>query len=639
MAVLLPSRDVVLTELEKEFRRRGVPFVVHKGIGFWQRQEVRDLVNLALSLTDPSDELALFAVLRGPIGQCADGDLLFLSQLGRQRIGRGLEILARRGGELDLASAADWQRLTGPARLALLEHWDARPEEERRRLCELARWYQAWQEAVDRIPASDLLQRVLEESGAYALYAAETDADVTLANLGKLFDAIDAEEQRSQAGLARLAQRLRDLVDHTSKEEQAPVSDGRDAIQIMTVHAAKGLQFPVVAVMKLERRALRGFAPPLLVKNAWDPLLAEDAADLPDVRPGTLSVAIRHPRRPREMYTPRLLTALRSLDQAQELAESRRLFYVAATRAQERLILAARQPRVGKDGKPRKLPESWQKWFEDALRLSEDDLKQGFWQDRERGHRIAIITAVARTEPLTPAIYVPEETLDLEPLAQAVDEVFLSMDECVARLNGAEPAVESASFARAVGMLVERALRDEISLDNRETLEAFAGRLAARADSVCGAAGGLGNPSYDTRRIAERAAQVLRALRQGGPMRDRVCRLLAADGESDVPFRLALGRAKIFGMFDKLIDKGKGYEIVAWCGGPDRSTVEDARRRLLALALLRSGRAALNEGRVIIQGVSLERVEAAVAAFPAEELEKTAARWIEQISHTPTVPC
>src|SRR5207302_5151561 len=103
MAVLLPSRSTVLTELEKELRRRGVPFIVTKGIGFWQRQEVRDVINLTACLADFGDELALFAVLRSPLGQWTDTEILFLSQLGSGSLMRGLQEVFSIGSELPAA--------------------------------------------------------------------------------------------------------------------------------------------------------------------------------------------------------------------------------------------------------------------------------------------------------------------------------------------------------------------------------------------------------------------------------------------------------------------------------------------------------------------------------------------------------
>src|SRR5262249_38405557 len=130
MAVLLPSRSVVLTELENVLRRRGVPYVVTKGIGFWQRQEIRDLVNLAVCLADAGNDLALFAVLRGPIGQRSDTECYFFSQLGRGSIERGLAFLRHRPAPSEaLAPIAsdprheEWNRLPARAQTALSEFW------------------------------------------------------------------------------------------------------------------------------------------------------------------------------------------------------------------------------------------------------------------------------------------------------------------------------------------------------------------------------------------------------------------------------------------------------------------------------------------------------------------------------------
>src|SRR5206468_12904016 len=136
---------------------------------------------------------------------------------------------------------------------------------------------------------------------------------------------------------AQLARRLRTLVEEATGEEQASLAQDQDAVQVMTVHAAKGLEFPVVAIMKMQRKADGGWPRRLLVKTPWDQLLDEDRTELGLVAAGTVALTLRHARRPREWYVPRLLRALRGLDTAQDLAESRRVFYVAATRAKEHL--------------------------------------------------------------------------------------------------------------------------------------------------------------------------------------------------------------------------------------------------------------------------------------------------------------
>src|SRR5947209_6539585 len=130
-----------------------------------------------------------------------------------------------------------------------------------------------------------------------------------LANLERLFGIIRAEDGQSLPGLSRLARWLHEQMSNSLKEEQATLSPGSNAVQIMTVHAAKGLEFPVVAVMKMERKVDRRSNARLLVSNVGEPLLPRDAEFVAQPKPGTMAVKVRHPRRPRETYTPRLFKA------------------------------------------------------------------------------------------------------------------------------------------------------------------------------------------------------------------------------------------------------------------------------------------------------------------------------------------
>lgn len=428
MAVLLPSRTTVLTQIEDEFRARGVPFVVTGGIGFWQRQEVIDVINLASFLADRGDELALFALLRSPLGQLTDTEILFLSQLGMGSLWRGLRYVMQAGealnpdgpdrsdgSETNVWRAVHWSRLPDAVRLALQEFWAPYPGNQKEKLRKTARLFDTWRRRVDRMAHADLLQRSLEESGAYALYAGGAEGPVMLANLERLFDHIRALEVRSAPDINRLARHLHVLRDEVENEQQATLARDTDAVQIMTVHAAKGLEFPVVAVLKMERRAARGGRAALMVKSPWDGVLAVDSAAFGDIAGGTIAVSVRHPQRPRgDLYKPQLLRALRRLDQAQELAESRRLFYVAGTRAQERLILAGKEPAKRQDGSPRQLPICWQLWFEEALGISGAHKQAGKWEDASSGQKVQIITEVRDLRPpAVPAIEPPAAPVDL----------------------------------------------------------------------------------------------------------------------------------------------------------------------------------------------------------------------------------
>ncbi len=662
MAVLLPSRTVVLGELEKEFRRRNIPFVVTRGIGFWQRQEVRDVINLATCLADPGDELALFAVLRGPLGLLTDTEILFLSQLGLSSLARGLRLIARAGATLfppkentapDHPANAEMAHPLSPEHRSVLEEvWQTFPDDAKDRLRAAASRLAVWRQRVDRLAHADLLQRALEESGAYVVYAAEAEGDVILANLARLFDLIRAEEVRSAPGLSRLTRKLRRRMDEAFQEEQATLAPDQDTVQVMTVHAAKGLEFPVVAVLKMERKADRGAYPRLMVVGPTDVLLKEDTQELPEPRPGTVAVSVRHPRRPREMYAPRLLKALHRLDVAQQVAESRRLFYVAATRAKERLILAGKPPRLLSKGGTAKLPVSWQKWFEEALQLTEAHKQRQLWEDPAHGFRVTIITEAQGGEPVAEVIpEVPTEPLALQIIQESARFPVIAAGTLIEwwlhhraqgspNLDYREMTTDGhASFAnrsleQVVGILLQRLFEmgDTVLPQSGRTLPRFVEALAVNLLSAPapGEEGGeldWAPPIHPAalRAVVDAAIRAVEGLHQNMPEMQKVRRLLTVAGEVEVNWTLKLGRRLVIGRFDKLLATDKGYEIIAWqaepAGASDITEQEKVRIMLEALALYRSGRAVLNRGVMTVHQVRIPGLQVQTLCIAPPELE------------------
>jgi ATP-dependent helicase/nuclease subunit A len=664
MAVLLPSRTVVLTKLETELHRRNIPFVVTKGIGFWQRQEVRDLVNLVSTIADAGDELALFAVLRGPLGQLTDTEILFLSQMGRGRLDRGLRSVVQYADSINRAARPMPAEPADPLAAALEEVWRNFSAGSKERLCQLYRRLHAWRARVDRMPHADLLQRAIEESHAYALYAADATGEVILGNLMRLLALIRAEEERSAPGLARLSRLLRQQVDDSLKEEQATLALGRDALQIMTVHAAKGLEFPVVAVLKMEKEAASNWRPPLMIVSESDKLLADDCKTLPQPLPGTVAVKIRHPQRPRETYTPGLLRALHRLNSAQELAESRRLFYVAATRAKERLILAGKQPKSKKNGDRAKLAVSWQKWFEDALGITETQKQAGAWEDPTKEFRVAIITGISGNKwresagtpspqtinleqigegPLAPSITVStlDEMLELwasdkrawhlKYRAQLLPQIKLPvLEKPVARSQR-----QDLKYGRITGILVHRLLemRDVISLTStNDLLPVMAGNLLSQSAVDWPANGEVAPliPPDEVQEVVAAAQAILQKVGADESRANEIRALVEAPGETEVDFVLRLGRWHITGRFDKLLATPSGNQIVDWKTDRDEDPATIIKRyqnqmKLYALALYRIGKAAIDQGAVPVRLVLLHHLQVVSLSFAVAELEAFAA--------------
>jgi ATP-dependent helicase/nuclease subunit A len=281
VAILFRSRDSH-REYEAALARRQIPSYVYKGLGFFEADEVQDLVALLRFLADPTSDLRAAAFLRSRLVRLSD---------------RGIVRLGRR-----LADA-----LAGPEIPQMLDQLES---EDRSVIERIRTALPRWLALVDRQPPSELLDEILRET-AYACETRGPRRPQARENVKKLRGLIRKVENRGYATLARIAEFLDDLA---VGDESNAVVDALDAVSLMTIHAAKGLEFPIVFVVNIQRgtggprapiRVLAdGFGAPSVSIGDFDSEADEDA-------------------------TPR------------EREETKRLLYVALTRARDRLYLAA----------------------------------------------------------------------------------------------------------------------------------------------------------------------------------------------------------------------------------------------------------------------------------------------------------
>ena len=281
VAVLFRSRQSH-REFEQALHRCGVQTCMYKGLGFFDAEEIKDVRALLRYLANPWSELRAAGLLRSRIVGISD---------------RALAQLAGRLSGVLLAAEAP-------------EVLERLPDDDRRLLALARESVPQWVALVDRVTPAELLDRVLAESA----YDAELGRDGQLQareNVKKIRALVRRVQNRGYATMTRVA----DHIDHLSGDVSNAVVDAFDAVNLMTVHAAKGLEFPVVLLVDIGRGA-GAATPSVQVTTA--------AGD------GRPSVSVWPFR-----------TAADDDQRLADREESKRLLYVAATRARDRLYFSA----------------------------------------------------------------------------------------------------------------------------------------------------------------------------------------------------------------------------------------------------------------------------------------------------------
>ena len=309
--------------------RHGVPHRVLRGRGFYGAQEVLDLASLLALLADAEDSLAFAAVLRSPLVGLSDASLFLLA--GDQP----LSLLSPR-----LADPKVGQSLPERERLRLERFLGALPALRRER---------------DRLGVRELLLFALDVTGYREALAGSPYAEQASANVEKLLSLASRRDERGTGGCVAFARELRMLAENDPTESQADLLDAGDprAVQLLTIHRAKGLEWPIVVVPALGGRRRTTSARAHFERSHGLALRPW----VPDSLDG---------------YTSKRFEAVKGELKAREDAEYRRLLYVALTRARDMLVLSGgEEPRAGKD--------SW--WHLIAARLEVDAELRGLVDD------------------------------------------------------------------------------------------------------------------------------------------------------------------------------------------------------------------------------------------------------------------
>ncbi len=302
--MILVRQRTHVADYEQALRAAGIPYVSANRGTLLHCVEIQDLVSLLTTLIVPYDNLALAQVLRCPLFDCSDEDLIALARYETH------------------VSWFERLRELGPTLAA------GTP------LARAARWLTRWQDLAGQRPVHDLLDRVYAEGNVPARFDAAFPAHLrprVRANLTRFIELALEVDSGRYPSLSSFLHRLRKVesADDDAPDE-APIAHAQGGVRILTIHAAKGLEAPVVFLADSAGAGSVHRAYQALVR--WPTLAATPSHFLLTGKSSELD---------------RISAALIDEQQREEQREQANLLYVALTRAKQLLFISGCQPQRG----------------------------------------------------------------------------------------------------------------------------------------------------------------------------------------------------------------------------------------------------------------------------------------------------
>jgi len=273
-------------DLLRRLQRMGVLARLAGGTErYFTRMEVRDVANMLRALVDPGDDFSLLASLRSPFVDLSLDGIVLLS--ADREAGPNVYHRLR---NVPL-SEADQAKIEG-----------------------FTTWFDPLSRSADRMGAAEVIAELFAITPYLERLARRVNGPQLLANSRKL---LALAAGRPEEGPVEFAERVRETQGLGHKEGEAPIDDeGADSVQIMTIHKAKGLEFPVVVVPETHARTTKRFSRDVRV----------------DARIPMVTTAFTGGKSPISLF-------IEEREAMRDMEEEWRVLYVALTRAERRLCV------------------------------------------------------------------------------------------------------------------------------------------------------------------------------------------------------------------------------------------------------------------------------------------------------------
>lgn len=366
ITILLRSRTH-LAHYENALRKYQIPFIVVKGIGFYDTLEITLLRAILNFLVSPSDDFSLYLILKSPLFNLTEKEIFMISQTNLTN---------------DLSSL--WQRL--------IKYSIQHPQYQK--TVEILNDYL---KQVYLKPLSEIIEDILDSREGWQ-YFYEPQRTVNIKKFLRIVEQLEDDGTHPLLIADYFEKNLR------KDEPKANINtEGRNEVKIMTVHAAKGLQFPIVFVIGLDQ-------------NLTHKVNQENASLVINEHDEDTVYVLYEPdtelRKQSEIFQEKI---------DKEYEEEKRIFYVAVTRARDALYL------TGVDNPGSRQKDSQVQWLKDYLPIIYDEQKQIYYTPTKI-NGLSIITdkelgpATIATPPILEEI--SEKKLCIEPIIEQSEYIW-----------------------------------------------------------------------------------------------------------------------------------------------------------------------------------------------------------------------
>ncbi|MBK7630536.1 MAG: UvrD-helicase domain-containing protein [Ignavibacteriales bacterium] len=289
---ILVRKRKYFADLEKVFIKYEIPFAIVGGRGFYQRQSITDVINYLSFLADENNSAALIGLLRSPFFNVSDSKLFEISLNKGRSFWRKINLVKDMGEIVNICKLLN-ENISMSSSVSL----------------------------------PDLIYKIITDRNFISILSSRNDSDQEIANLNKL---ISIARNFNAVGFRNLYDFLafiKDSISNLADEPQAAITSNANAVQMMTIHQSKGLEFPVVFLYKTDEAGIsntiksgdvkvdKNFG--LLTKLPINQNYFEDYLAAP--------IALMH----------------NYFEEKKNNAELKRLLYVAVTRAKDELYITS----------------------------------------------------------------------------------------------------------------------------------------------------------------------------------------------------------------------------------------------------------------------------------------------------------